>query len=141
MDSEDFELEAAPSQSREQRIRDLFREVGGSMTTSRFAAVSVQRGIWSQSELTRFQHQAIQALVRRALRGLDSTGLPFAGMTVERDEDSGAPVWCQRTLWDYVDYQLNIKELDDQTDKLQVIAAGLRRECELRYGQVPETAA
>lgn len=65
---------------------------------------------------------------------LDESGLPFAGVTVERDEDTGAPVLAQRVFWDATDYQLNINALDDQIDKLQIIAAGLRHECELRYG-------
>lgn len=136
-----LELESVPEKSREQRVRDLFAEVGGSMTTARLAVVSVDRGIWTQRELAKFRYQAIQAFVRRALRGLDMTGLPFAGMTVERDEETNAPVWCQRTLWELVDYELNIKELEDQRAKLQTVAVGLRKECELRYGKAPGAAA
>ncbi len=78
-----------------------------------------------------------QALVRRALTATDKRGLPFAGPTSDRSEE-GSPLWCQRALWSFEDYALNIRERTAQRDECHRNAWLLAEECRQRYGRAPE---
>jgi hypothetical protein len=131
-------LHPFPEKSRDQRIRDEFVAVGGSMGTNRFARHCISAGIWFDDELEALQVKAVQSKIRDALRVADASGLPFAGQTTRTEEDDErAPVWMQRHLWDYGDYALNIGERVKQRDSLHYEAIGLHDECLARFGRAP----
>jgi hypothetical protein len=129
--------DAIPTESEERRVRKFFEQIGGAMSTAAFARLAIERGVWTQQELDRFNVQAAQARIRRYLKKPDASGLPFAGQTVEHDE-SDAPIWKQRFLWDFEDYDLNVRELASQVNQRYWNAIGLINECRARYGRVPE---
>lgn len=120
--------------SREQRIRDEFARVGP-MSTRAFAQHCLTYGIWSAEERDEFELAKAQAEVRKALKGRDEHGLPFAGRTTTTEEGSG--VWAVRQAWLFEDYELNISELAKQRDTLHWEATGLADECRDRYGRAP----
>lgn len=129
--------EATPIESEERRVRKFFAESGGAMSTAAFARLALSRGVWTEQELDRFTLQSAQARIRRYLKKPDASGLPFAGQTVDHDE-SDAPIWKQRFLWDFEDYTLNVKELASQLNQRYWSAIGLINECRDRYGRVPD---
>lgn len=129
-------LLSQPKESRGKRIRDLFAELGGGMGTAQFVHLCDEHGVWSVDDDARILFRGKQAEVRRELKS-SFEGLPFAGITQEEDED-GSPVWQQRQLWTFADYELNIRELIGKRDDLDRNAAKLSAECEARYGRIPE---
>jgi len=131
-----LELEVqTPTIPRDQRIRELFTDQGGEMTTVEFAQVCIDDGVWSEWELTRMVVKEAQAQIRAALRSRDKGGLPYAGQTTTRNED-GAPIWRLRQGWLFEDYELNVKEHIAQRDEAHSVAVKLSAECEVRYGVV-----
>lgn len=129
-------LKAMPEKSRDVRIREEFSLVGGAMSTSRFTHHCREVGIWDADEWESLAFRAAQNFVRHALRKPDESGLPFAGQTTIGDEQ-GAKVWRRRTLWEFADYELNVKELLGQRDRLHETAVALLDECRDRFGRVP----
>jgi hypothetical protein len=121
--------------SREDRIRDLFLEAGG-MSTAEFTHHCRDVKIWSDDEWNALAFRSAQAEVRKALRKLDASGLPFAGQTTTKTED-GAHVWMTRQMWVYEDYALNISELVEQRDKCHETAVTMADECRGRFGRSP----
>lgn len=128
-----------PREARDVRIRAEFEQVGGSMGTNEFARHCVDSGIWESHELERIQLAGVQSEIRKALKKADATGLPFAGPTAETDGE-GAPVWKQRTFWEFADYESNVRELIAQRDVLHLEALALAEECRRRYGRAPAIA-
>lgn len=124
-----------PKTSRDQRIREEFDAVGGSMTTVLFAQHCINAGVWKQDELDRFALSHAQSEVRRALKKADGAGLPFAGQTHAIED--GAHLWTQRKLWVYEDYAINVAELVTQRDTMHWQALALADECRDRYGHAP----
>lgn len=129
----------APPEAREVRIRRLFGELGGSMTTREFAGECINAGVWTENELSSIQIRGVQSEIRLALRKSDSAGLPFAGQTTERPD--GQPVWKQRPLWLFADYELNICELVSQRDECHATALKLADECADKFGSAPDIAS
>lgn len=125
-------------ESRGKRIRELFGDAGGAMGTAEFVRLCDHHGIWSLEDDQRILFRGKQAEVRRELK-VSLDGLPFAGITSEQDEE-GAPIWQQRQLWAFVDYELNIRELVSQRDVLHSEARKLSVECRERYGRAPAIA-
>lgn len=123
-------------QSRGQRIRDEFARAGAGMSTASFAQHCITWGVWTVEELDQFTLKAAQAEVRKELKVLDAKGLPFAGKTTETDE-TGAPVWSQRTYWTVDDYGVNIAEYDTQIGTLSRQREAMKSECVERYGVLP----
>lgn len=119
---------------REQRIRDVFNDHGGAMTTIDLARACVDAGIWTQDELDRIAIKSVQELCRRALNVKDAAGLPAASRTTETNDD-GQPVWKARQLWLFADYELNIRSHIGQRDEDHAVAVKLAAECEARYGK------
>jgi len=131
--SEDqFELEPQPIKPRAERIRDLF---SGS-STAELAHICLDAGLWSDSDLKRFQFRAAQNECRAAIKERDTSGLPYAGQTTARDEE-GAIIWQPRLLWTFDDYALNVAELVEQREECHATALKLSRECGQRYGRSP----
>lgn len=130
-------LKQQPEKSIDQRIRDEFDAVGGGMTTSQFAAHCIDAGVWSDDEITSGTLRWAQSEVRSALKKPDAFGLPFAGKTATTDLETKAPVWRQRTYWEYQDYALNIGELVSERDVLHQNALMLQSECRSKFGKAP----
>lgn len=129
--------EPVPIESEERRIRKFFEDVGGGLSTATFARLAIEHGVWTEWELDRFRLQAAQARIRRHLKKPDASGLPFAGQTVDHD-DSGAPIWLQRSFWSFDDYDLNVRELASQVNQRYWSAIGLMEECRERFGRAPD---
>lgn len=125
-----------PIRSIEERIRDEFAAVGGSMAKPSFAQHCIDKELWTAEELDAFSFKHVLSLVGGALRQHDKTGLPFAGKTTEKDED-GANVWKQRKLWGYPDYERNILPRQAQGETLIREAELLANECRMRFGRSP----
>lgn len=123
--------------SRNQRIRDLFAQGGGSMTTKQLAGYCLAYGVWDDAERGEFEIKEAQKRVRDALKEVGRDGLPFAGQTARKGDDGGA-LWAQRPLWQFPDYELNCRDLVSQRDTLHQRALALADECEDRFGQRPQ---
>lgn len=133
-----LELEVqTPTIPRDRRIRELFSDHGGEMSTVDFAQVCIDEGVWSEWELKRMVLRNAQEEIRRALRTKDQGGLPFAGPTTTRTDD-GAPVWRMRQGWLFEDYSQNIREHIAQRDEAHAVALKLATECAARYGTAIE---
>ena len=130
-------MKQQPEQSTDQRIRNEFEAVGGGLTTSQFAAHCIDAGIWTDEEIDAGIHRWAQSEVRSALKKADIYGLPFAGKTIERDEETKAPIWKQRPFWGFADYVYNIQDLVSQRDVLHQEALLLQSECLSRFGKAP----
>ncbi len=124
----------------EERIRELFRDLGGSMSTAQFAQECIDQGIWNDDELARFELQRAQSIVRRVLKEPDASGLCYAGPTAESSED-GSPIWSQRAFWEYADYEFNIGIAIKQRDERWGQAIKLADECRDRFGTAPDVSA
>ena len=99
-----FGEQAPDSESRDQKIRDLF--VGG-RTIAAHTDVCVSAGIWTDGELRAMASRECKAVVRNALNAIDEkTGVPFAGPTPEKTED-GVHIWRQEAFWEKDSYFLN----------------------------------
>lgn len=123
--------------SRDSRILEEFKRIGGGMSTSAFARhLMSMTDIFSFDERERWELHGAQAAVRESLRKRDGSGLPSAGQTTAKDE-TGAPVWTVRQEWLFADYELNVRDLAKQRDTLHDEAVKLADECEGRYGQRP----
>ncbi len=129
-------LKVQPETSIDQRIRDEFDAVGGGMSTAAFARHCLDAGFWDADEVEALALRNIQSLIRKSLTKHDATALPFAGQTIEKDED-GAPIWRQRRFWSYETYELNIISRLTQSDTLLNEAANLSQECTARFGHSP----
>lgn len=127
-----------PEKSVDQRIREEFERVGGSTATAPFVHHCRDAGVWSDDEWEALAFREAQANVRRALKAPDAQGLPFAGQTAERDEESKGNVWRQRGMWLYADYETNIAEHVGQRDANHWTAVALANECRARYGRSPD---
>lgn len=134
--TDEMQLKSPPIESREESIRNLFREFGGSMSTNSFAEKCVDSGIYTDGELRSFGLRHVQAEVRRALKHADANGLPFAGQTAECEE-GGAHVWKIRQAWLFEDYELNVRDLMAQATSLRINAYKLMAECEEIHGRRP----
>lgn len=130
-------LKVQPEKSLDRRIREEFETVGGGMSTAAFAEHCIEAGVWTDEEIEAFTLRSAQSEVRRALKKPDVFGLPFAGKTTESDEETGAPVWQQRTFWTYDDYAMNIHDLIAQRDTLHHEAHHLASECNAKFGKAP----
>jgi hypothetical protein len=122
---------------REQRIREVFQDNGGAMTTLDLARACVDAGVWSPDEMNRIAIKAIQDACRRALNVKDATGLPSASRTTETNDD-GQPIWKARQLWLFADYEVNVLAHIGQRNEDHIVAVKLVAECEARYGRVIE---
>lgn len=127
-----------PEKSLDQRIRNEFELIGGSIATAPFVHHCREAGIWSDDEWDGLAFREAQAAVRRALKAPDRQGLPFAGQTAEKEEDGAGHVWRQRKLWFFADYETNIAELKRQRDSCHWTAVALADECRDRFGRSPE---
>lgn len=124
------------STNRTKMIRDLFETHGGELSTYAFAELCIAEGLYTEDELSKASIRWVQGSVRRVLKRPDESGLPFAGETTERDE-SGSPLWRQRKLWLYEDYELNIHTHLTNRDENHRAAVALTRECAARFGRCP----
>lgn len=107
------------------------------MSTASFAAHCIDAGIWTESEIEAFTLRSAQDAVRLALKKSDIYGLPFAGKTMDKDEETKAPIWKQRQFWQFEDYSFNIRDLVSQRDVLHQEAILLQSECMSRFGKAP----
>lgn len=131
-------LTTFPEKSLDQRIRDEFERVGSTTATAPFVHHCREAGVWSDDEWETLAFREAQAVVRRALKAVDESGLQFAGQTSEKDEEAGGAIWKQRALWVYADYAINISEHIRQRDSNHWAAVALADECRMRYGQAPD---
>lgn len=122
--------------NRAHAIRELFGEVGGMMGTREFARTCIEHGLYTADELDRASVTWVQGEIRRALKRIDESGLPFAGQTIERGTDN-EPIWKQRRYWFYEDYEANIHEHLRNRDENHKAAIALTRECSARFGRSP----
>lgn len=127
-----------PEKSLDQRIRDEFERVGGSVATAPFVHHCHDAGIWSDDEWESLAFREAQSAVRRALHAPDNQGLPFAGQTAETHGNDVGHVWKQRRLWLYPDYETNISDLRRQRDSCHRTAVALADECHARFGRAPD---
>lgn len=133
-------LKLQPETSIDQRIRDEFTAIGGGMSTAVFARHCLDQGFWDSGEIEALALRNIQSLIRKSLTKHDDMALPFAGQTTEKDE-SGSPIWKQRSLWSYEAYELNILNRLTQSDTLLSEATNLSQECIARFGHSPLSQA
>jgi len=136
VNEDQFQLESQPVKSRAERIRELF--TGSS--TAELAHICLDAGLWSDTDLKRFQFRAARNECRAAIKERDASGLPYAGQTTARD-DEGATIWQPRLLWTYDDYAINVAELVEQREECHETAVKLSRECGQRYGRAPSLSA
>jgi hypothetical protein len=117
-------------------ILDLFRGGDGPVSTRMLAHRCLDAGVFDQEWQESAVIRAAQEECRGVLKGCDIHGLPIAGKTAETD-DTGAPLWVQRELWDYDTYALNIGEYANQRDRNHEKALLLRNECRRKFGRAP----
>lgn len=123
-----------------ERIREAFAECGGGLSTKAFAQYCLDNDVWTEDELAGFTLKAAQAAVRKELKVMDKTGLPFAGVTATHDSE-GNPVWEQRHFWDPETYVVNIRDLRTRAETLTGTASKLQDEGEERFGRLPFESA
>ncbi len=126
-----------PEKSRSQQIRDVFVGMGGAATTRQIGVQCRDAGIWSVEERDGFELREIQKQVRDALGELDFAGLPYAGRTTDKDEETGAGLWKARQLWLFDDYAKNVTESDARIFAETRKRNGLIDECIAKYGRHP----
>lgn len=129
---------ATQTVAREQAIREEFCRVGG-LSMAAFARHCMAIGLFTFEERDAFELRGAMAIVRRALKKPDESGLPLAGQTTFVDED-GAPIWQPRQLWLFEDYQLNYADAWSQADVLIGTAERIADECQERFGRRPARA-
>jgi hypothetical protein len=120
-------------ETRKTRSQAFFKQVGA-MSNRRFIDTCLEEGVLTEDDYAGAKYAALGKIVRECLGANDETGMPFAGQTMERDED-GQLVWQQRAFWAVVDYQLNIDERIADRDANHVVAMRLAFECERRHKQ------
>lgn len=118
--------------SRKQQIRDLFNRVGPTSTRA-LVELCFDEGIYTDADAATAKVRAYQGEIREALSVSDDAGMPQAGQSTERDEDNH-PLWKQRGIWEFDDYELNVRTLVVQRDTGHVQAVRLAAECERRFG-------
>lgn len=126
-----------PEKTRHQLIRDALAELGGSATTRQLAQHCIESGIWSSDEIESFAIREAQKQVRDALGELDFAGLPYAGRTTDKDEETGAGLWKARQLWLFDDYSKNVAESDQRIAAEKRKRNGLVDECIAKFGMHP----
>jgi hypothetical protein len=129
---------AAPAEvkPRNQQIRELFEVEGGAMGNRQFAELCIYQGIFDADRHEVLVNYAMSQ-IRRALKEDTSYGIPFAGPTAERDEESGAVVWKKLELWTYEDFEWDARQ---GSDALTADLARLKRKnefCLEKYGKAP----
>lgn len=120
---------------RDQTIRAEFLKIGGTDMRA-FARHCMTIGIFTFEERDELELRAVAGICKRALKKPDDDGLPMAGQTTFVS-DEGAPIWQQRHLWIFEDYQLNYADAMGQADVLMDTAERLADECEGRFGRRP----
>jgi hypothetical protein len=118
--------------SRASVIRSLF--VVGS-TIQEHTERCIENGAWTESELRGMASIQARAEVRDALGQITSEGVPFAGPTETRKEQS--PVWRQMEFWSKRDFDYNYSEYKRRERANAKVATAIARVCRERFGEDP----
>lgn len=116
------------------QVQETLDRHGWGLTTLDATHRCVEEGVISDRQVRNAGIRYYQDKVRAAMRERDGAGLPAAGQTTRRDEDSGSPIWERREKWGSDDYQLNFDLRMDQGAAHIREAEALREEHKQRYG-------
>jgi len=141
----DFDLESeldyGDRQVRVRLIQAEFKKTGGLTLRSFAQYLLANLSIYSDAFREEAQIRAVMGECRRALKQHDKTGLPFAGPTLETDEESGAPVWRTRQGWLFPDYCVAYTDYEDMETEGRIMKNRISDECTGRYGKPPYRVA
>lgn len=116
-------------------LRDLFRELGGSLPIRLLAEEAITRGTIPEEVLDMCQVRGVSELCRTALKAKTEDDLPFAKPTSSA-ENNGE--WKQLELFTYQEAQALIaREVDSLTADYQEVER-LQRWCLAKFGRAPE---
>jgi hypothetical protein len=117
------------------RLRDLFRELGGSMPPRVLTDEAIARGVVPTEVLASCQTRGLTELCRLALKGKTEDRLPFAKPT-STDEDAGE--WKQLELFTYAQAEaLILREARGLVADYHELLR-LHRWCLAKFGRAPE---
>ena len=122
-----------PPKAKKKTIRETWAALATPKSIKDFTHLCVQAGVWTQDELLDAGFKHAMDEVRVALRALDDQGLPFAGPTSTKAATGNGQIWKQRTLWEAMDYELNVTDRLTQLGGDYRIIEGLAAECFDRY--------
>ena len=129
------ELFDTPQSRTQANIRDLLGEMGRA-SVSDIARVAIRRGLIDDETLGQCQMRGASELVRRALKTVLPTGLPFAKPLTGNGDDSTE--WAQLDMFTYDEFaSLIVREAAAlESDFGKVVR--LRDACVKRFGRAPE---
>jgi len=120
-----------------QQLRDLFRELGGSVPMRVLGEEAMARGVIPPEEVARCTLRGIQEICRRALKFKTENGVPFAKPMGE-DETDTETRWKQLELFTLIEARAmilrHVKSLREDHSELLV----LHRWCFAKFGEAPD---
>ena len=117
-------------------ILEVFRAASEPLSTRMLALRCIEGGVFPDEWMESAGVRAAQEECRGVLKDCVINGLAFAGKTSLTDE-SGAPLWVQREMWDYATYALNITQYLDKRDQNHGKALLLQGDCRKKFGRAP----
>jgi hypothetical protein len=126
-----------PRRALHQKLRELFKELGGNVPMRTLADEAVERGIIPPEELDRCRMLGVIALCRQALKAKGENGLPFAKPTIQ-DTESPSDTWKQLELFTYAEAEaLLAREANGITGDIEEWM-NLHRWCYAKFGRAPK---